>query len=72
MVKGNLNSRTALILSYGLYLAHGGRPEDFDTFSKEDMDIMLASYTAYQAYERVELLKGFAQVIGKLFGSGQR
>lgn len=33
---------------------------------------MLASYTAYRTFERVELLKGFGQVIAKMFGAEQR
>ena len=72
MAKGTLSPQTSLLLAYGLYLAHGGTPEDFDRFSQEDADIMLAAYTAYRTFERVELIKGFAQVIAKMFGAEKR
>ena len=71
-MRGTLGPQTSLLLAYGLYLSNGGTPEGFDSFSQEDADIMLASYTAYRTFERVELLKGFAQVIGKMFGVEQR
>lgn len=72
VARGNLNPQTTILLAYGLYLANGGTPDGFDRFSQEDADIMLASYTAYRTFERVELLKGFGQVIGKMFGAEQR
>lgn len=33
---------------------------------------MLASYTAYRTFERVETLKGMSRIISKLFGAGER
>ena len=68
-MRGDLNPHTSLLLAYGLYLANGGTPAGFDEFTQEDADIMLASYTAYRTFERVQLLKGFSQVIGKMFGA---
>lgn len=72
MAKGQLSPQSSLLLAYGLYLANGGTPEGFDQFTRDDADIMLASYTAYRTFERVELLKGFGQVIGKMFNMEQR
>ena len=71
-MRGRLSPQTSLLLAYGLYLANGGTPEGFDSFSQEDADIMLASYTAYRAFERIELLKGFSQVMAKMFGGGEK
>lgn len=72
VAKGQLNGQSALLLAYGLYLSNGGTPSGFAEFSQEDIDIMLASRTSYDTFNRVELIKGFAQVIAKMFGAAQR
>lgn len=72
VAKGQLNGQSALLLAYGLYLSNGGTPSGFAEFSQEDIDIMLASRTSYDTFNRVELIRGFAQVIAKMFGAAQR
>lgn len=72
VAKGRLNAQSALLLAYGLYLSNGGTPSGFEEFSQEDIDIMLASRTAYDTFNRVELIKGVAHSFGRMFGATQR
>lgn len=72
VARGQLNGQSALLLAYGLYLSNGGTPSGFAEFSQEDIDIMLASRTSYDTFNRVELIKGFAQAFARMFGAAQR
>lgn len=71
VVKGNHSPQTALLLAYGIHLMNGGTPDTFGQLSREDADIMLATYLGLQMHERIKLLEGFATILGKMFG-GQR
>lgn len=67
VVTGSLNSQSALLLAYGLYLAHGGRSDDFGDLTVEDVNIMLAAYIGQQAFDRIKTLEGLAMMISKMF-----
>lgn len=43
-----LEGNTALLFTYGIYLANGGKPSDFMDFTPDDVQIMFTSYLGAQ------------------------
>ena len=68
VVKGEMSSDSALLYTYGMYLAHGGTPDGFMEMTDEDIEIMHTSLVGTQIHDKKDYLEGIAKILAKLIG----
>ena len=64
VAEGKLDSQSAFLYAQGLYLANGGRYEDFVKLTPDQVQLMLTVHLGDMQRQNLELIKG----IYKLFG----
>lgn len=64
IAKGESSSETVPLAAYGIYLMNGGRKEDFKDMTLDDIQLIYATYNAYQS-SSVRML---TEAIAKMFG----
>ena len=67
LLSENKGTDVAMMEAYGLYLAHGGRPDGFMDMTVDDIQMMYTSYTVMNKNNVKDTITGMAKILGKMF-----
>lgn len=60
----------ARMYMYGIYLAHGGRPDDYFEMDEDDLDMMYVAYNATEAHRHNRWLEAMSKIVKAFIGQG--
>ena len=58
-----MTSEAVQIAAYGIYLMHGGKPQDFEDLTPDDLQVIFTTYTSMQTAANAELLNGLGKML---------
>ncbi len=63
-----MSEEECILYIYGIYLAHGGTPEGFESMTATDIQIMYSAYEGTRQRNHSESLRNAMHLIKAMFG----